>query len=151
MSDLIDKLTEDQKTAMRSKDASRLSAIRMIKSALQNAQIAKGPDAELSDADAAEILAREVRQRREAIEEARKAGREEIVQREEAGLAVVMGYLPQQLSRDEIIEEARKVIDELGAHGPSDRGRVMGRVMPAMRGRADGREVSSVVEALLSG
>lgn len=151
MSNLIDKLTEDQKTAMRSKDGLRLSAIRMVKSALQNAQIAKGPSVELNDTDTAEILAREVRQRREAIEEARKAGREEIVQKEEAGLAVVMGYLPQQLSRDEIIEEARKVIGELGARGPSDRGRVMGRMMPAVRGRADGREVSSVVEELLSG
>lgn len=150
MSTLLDRLMEDQKTAMRNRDQPRLSAIRMVRSALQNTQIAKGPNAELNDADAAEVLAREVRQRREAIEEARKADRQEIVRKEEIELAVVMEYLPQQLSRDEIVEEARTIIAEVGARSPADRGRVMGRLMPAMRGRADGREVSAVVEELLS-
>ena len=149
MTTLLDRLMEDQKTAMRNRDQPRLSAIRMVRSALQNAQIAKGK--ELEDSDASEILAREVRQRRESIEEARKADRQEIVRKEEVELAVVMEYLPQQLSRDEIVEEARTIIAEVGAHGPADRGRVMGRLMPAMRGRADGREVSAVVEELLSG
>jgi uncharacterized protein YqeY len=148
MSTLMDRLMEDQKNALRSKDQSRLSVIRMVRSALQNAQIAK--QGELTDAEAAEVLAREVRQRRETIEEARKAGRQEMLRKEETELAMVLEYLPKQLSREEITAEARKVIAEVGARGPADRGRVMGKLMPLMRGRADGRDVSAVVEDLLT-
>ena len=148
MTTLQDRLTEDQKAAMRARDQVRLEAIRMVRSALQNAEKAKG--SVLSDAEASETLAREVRQRREAIEEAEKAGRPEITEKERAGLAVVMAYMPEQLSRDGIADEARKMIAELGAKGPGDRGRVMGKLMPAVRGKADGREVSAVVEELLT-
>ena len=148
MTTLQERLSDDQKSAMRARNQLRLEAIRMVRSALQNAQKAKGED--LSDTETSEVLAREVRQRREAIEEARKADRPEIAEREEAGLSVVMDYLPEQLSRDDIVEEARKVIADVGARGPGDRGRVMGKLMPAVRGKADGREVSAVVEELLS-
>jgi hypothetical protein len=148
MTTLLERLTEDQKTAMRARDQQRLEAIRMVRSALLNAEKAKGKD--LDDTESAEVLGREVRQRREAIEEAQKANRPEIIEHEEAGLAIVMAYLPEQFSRDQILAEARKVIAELGAKGPGDRGRVMGKLMPAVRGKADGKEVSSVVEELLS-
>jgi uncharacterized protein YqeY len=148
MNTLLERLTEDQKTAMRARDQQRLEAIRMVRSALLNAEKAKGED--LSDTESAEVLGREVRQRREAIEEAQKANRSDISEREEAGLAIVMAYLPDQLSRDQILELAKKAISELGAKGPGDRGRVMGKLMPAVRGKADGKEVSSVVEELLS-
>lgn len=145
---MLERLTEDQKTAMRARDQQRLDAIRMVRSALLNAEKAKGKD--LDDTESSEVIAREVRQRREAIEEAQKANRPEIAEHEEAGLAIVMAYLPEQLSRDQILEEAKKAIGELGAKGPGDRGRVMGKLMPAVRGKADGKEVSSVVEELLS-
>ena len=145
---LGDRLTEDQKAAMRARDQIRLEAIRMVRSALQNAEKAKGGG--LSDAEASEVLAREVRQRREAIEEAQKASRPEIVEKEAAGLVVVMAYMPDQLSQDEIVDKAKMVIAELGAKGPGDRGRVMGKLMPAVRGKADGREVSAVVDDLLT-
>ncbi len=148
MSTLLERLTEDQKTAMRARDQQRLEAIRMVRSALLNAEKAKGKD--LDDTESSEVLAREVRQRREAIEEAQKANRPEIAEHEGVGLAIVMAYLPAQLSRDQILEEAKKAIAELGAKGPGDRGRVMGKLMPAVRGKADGKEVSSVVEELLS-
>lgn len=148
MTTLLERLTEDQKTAMRARDQQRLEAIRMVRSALLNAEKAKGKD--LDDTESSEVLAREVRQRREAIEEAQKANRPEIAEHEEAGLAIVMAYLPEQLSRDQILEEAKKAIAELGAKGPGDRGRVMGKLMPAVRGKTDGKEVSSVVEDLLS-
>ena len=148
MTTLLERLTEDQKTAMRARDQQRLEAIRMVRSALLNAEKAKGKD--LDDTESSEVLAREVRQRREAIEEAQKANRPEIAEHEEAGLAIVMAYLPEQLSRDQILEEAKKAIAELGAKGPGDRGRVMGKLMPAVRGKTDGKEVSSVVEELLS-
>ena len=145
---LGDRLTEDQKAAMRARDQIRLEAIRMVRSALQNAEKAKGGG--LSDAEASEVLAREVRQRREAIEEAQKASRPEIVEKEAAGLVVVMAYMPDQLSQDEIVDKAKMVIAELGAKGPGDRGRVMGKLMPTVRGKADGREVSTVVDDLLT-
>ena len=148
MTTLLERLTEDQKTAMRARDQQRLEAIRMVRSALLNAEKAKGKD--LDDTESSEVLAREVRQRREAIEEAQKANRPEIAEHEEAGLAIVMAYLPEQLSRDQILEEAKKAIAELGAKGPGDRGRVMGKLMPAVRGKTDGKELSSVVEELLS-
>lgn len=148
MTTLLERLTEDQKTAMRARDQQRLEAIRMVRSALLNAEKAKGKD--LDATESSEVIAREVRQRREAIEEAQKANRPEIAEREEAGLAIVMAYLPEQLSRDQILEEVKKAIAELGAKGPGDRGRVMGKLMPAVRGKADGKEVSSVVEELLS-
>ena len=148
MTTLLERLTEDQKTAMRARDQQRLEAIRMVRSALLNAEKAKGED--LSDTESAEVLGREVRQRREAIEEAQKANRPEIAEREKTGLAIVMAYLPEQLSREQILELAKKAITELGAKGPGDRGRVMGKLMPAVRGKADGKEVSSVVEELLS-
>ena len=148
MTTLLERLTEDQKTAMRARDQQRLDAIRMARSALLNAEKAKGKD--LDDTESSEVIAREVRQRREAIEEAQKANRPEIAEHEEAGLAIVMAYLPEQLSRDQILEEAKKAIAELAAKGPGDRGRVMGKLMPAVRGKADGKEVSSVVEELLS-
>jgi uncharacterized protein YqeY len=148
MTTLLERLTEDQKTAMRAKDSLRLDAIRMVRSALLNAQKAK--DGDLTDADGSEVLAREVRQRREAVEEGRKANRSDIVEREEAGLSVVMAYLPEQLSRDDIAEAVKKIIAEVGAKGAGDRGRVMGKLMPTVRGKADGREVSEIVEKLLS-
>ena len=122
----------------------------MIRSALQNARIAKGPDGAVDEAEAADVLAREARQRRESIEEFRKAGREETLAEQEEELAVVLSYLPQRLSREEIVEEARTLIAELGARGLGDRGRVMGALMPVMRGRADGRDVSDVVQELLT-
>ena len=150
MTELFDTLDSDMKQAMRDRDKTRLSAIRMIRSALQNALIAKGPDGSIDDAEAADVLAREARQRRESIEEFRKAGRDETIAEQEQELAVVLAYMPQRLSRDEIAEEARKLIADLGARGPGDRGRVMGAIMPVMRGRADGRDVADVVQELLA-
>lgn len=148
MATLDEKLMEDLKGAMRAHDERRVSAIRMVRNAIKNAEIDKrGP---LDDVAVAEILAREVRVRREAIEEARKAGRADVVEKEEAGLAIVLQYLPQQLSREEIAAEARKVIGELGARGPTDRGKVMGKLMPLLRGKAEGRLVNEVVSELLS-
>ena len=138
------------KQAMRDRDRPRLSAIRMMRSALQNAAIAKGPSATLDDTEAADVLAREARQRKESIDEFRKAGRDDGLADQETELAVVMAYLPERLSKEEITEEARKIIEDLGARSMTDRGRVMGALMPVMRGRADGRDVSEVVQQLLS-
>ena len=150
MPTIVEQLEQDMKQAMRDRDRPRLSAIRMMRSALQNAAIAKGPNVALEDTEAADVLAREARQRKESIDEFRKAGRDDGLEDQEAELAVVMSYLPERLSRDEIAEEAKRIIEDLGARSMADRGRVMGALMPAMRGRADGKDVSDVVQQLLS-
>ena len=143
MTELFDTLDSDMKQAMRDRDKTRLSAIRMIRSALQNALIAKGPDGSIDEAEAADVLAREARQRRESIEEFRKAGRDETIPEQEQELAVVLAYMPQRLSRDEIAEEARKLISELGARGSwrswSGHGRHhAGHAWPGRRARRGG-------------
>ena len=132
---------------MRSKDVGRLSTLRLLKASIQNAEIAKGQP--LEDADILVVLSREVRQRRESISEFRKGDRADLVEKEEAELAIILEYMPQQMSRDEIIAAARGVISEVGAQGPSDMGKVMGKLMPHLKGKADGKEVSSAVGELL--
>ena len=145
----MDQLLEDQRTAMKAKDETKLAAIRMIRSALQNAQIAKGAEEKLSEEDILAVLSKEVRQRREAIDEANKVDRSDIASREDAGLQVVLGYMPSQLSREDIVEEITKIIGDLGATGANDRGKVMGQAMKILNGRADGKSVAGIVDELL--
>ncbi len=144
---LKEKLQSDLLESMRSKDVGRLSTLRLLKASIQNAEIAKGQP--LEDADILVVLSREVRQRRESISEFRKGDRADLVEKEEAELAIILEYMPQQMSRDEIIAAARGVISEVGAQGPSDMGKVMGKLMPHLKGKADGKEVSSAVGELL--
>ena len=145
----MDQLLEDQRTAMKANDETKLAAIRMIRSALQNAQIAKGAEEKLSEEDILAVLSKEVRQRREAIDEANKVDRSDIASREDAGLQVVLGYMPSQLSREDIVEEITKIIGDLGATGANDRGKVMGQAMKILKGRADGKSVAGIVDELL--
>ena len=149
MTDIMDQLLEDQRTAMKAKDETKLAAIRMIRSALQNAQIAKGAEEKLSEEDILAVLSKEVRQRREAIDEANKVDRSDIASREDAGLQVVLGYMPSQFSREDIVEEITKIIGDLGATGANDRGKVMGQAMKILKGRADGKSVAGIVDELL--
>ena len=149
MTDIMDQLLEDQRIAMKAKDETKLAAIRMIRSALQNAQIAKGAEEKLSEEDILAVLSKEVRQRREAIDEAKKVDRSDIASREDAGLQVVLGYMPSQLSREDIVEEITKIIGDLGATGANDRGKVMGQAMKILKGRADGKSVAGIVDELL--
>ncbi len=133
---------------MRERDERRRSVLRMTLAALRNAKIAAGH--ELDDADAMGVLAKEAKRRRESIEEFRKAGRDDLVEKEEAELALLSPYLPQQLSREEIQTAARQIVQETGASGPKDIGKVMPVLMQQFHGRADGREVSEVVRELLA-
>ena len=144
---LKEQLSADLREAMRQRDDGRRDALRLALSALHNAEIAAG--AELDDAGVQAVLAKEAKQRRESIEEFRKGGRQDLVGKEEAELAVLSGYLPQQAERAEIIEAAKRVMAELGASGPKDIGKVMPVLMQQFRGRADGRDVNEVVRELL--
>ena len=146
---LKERFNNDLREALRSGDEHRKSALRMVLAALHNAEIeARG---ELDESAVLGVLAKEVKQRRESIEEFRKGGREDLVAREEAQLATIQPYLPQQMTREEIIEAARNVIAEVGARDPSDKGKVMPVLINQLRGRADGREINAVVTELLAG
>ncbi len=146
---LNEQIAADLKDAMRQRDARRRDVLRLTLAALHNAEIA-ARDA-LDEADVAKVLAREAKRRRESIEEFGKAGRQDLVEKEEAELAVLSPYLPKQLSREEITEAARQVIQETGASGPKELGKVMPVLMQQFRGRADGRTVNEVVRELLAG
>lgn len=111
------------------------------------AEIAR--QAKLTDNDILGIIAKEARQRQESIESFKQGNRPDLVAQEEAELAILQVYLPKQMSRDEIIVEARRVIVEVSAQGPSDKGKVMPKLMAQLKGRADGREINAVVTELL--
>jgi uncharacterized protein YqeY len=144
---LSERLGEDLKTAMRDGDAVRRSAIRLIRAAIKNAEIAQRKT--LDDEGVIDILAREVRQRKESITEFEKADRSDLVSKEQSELEIVLNYLPQQMSAEDIAAEARKVIEQMGARGPADKGKVMSVLAPALRGKADGREINEAVTKLL--
>jgi len=145
---LKQKLETDLKQAIRAKDNVRRSVIRLVMAAIKNAEIARR--AALDDADILGVIAKEVKQRHESIEAFRQGNRHDLVAQEEAELAILQEYLPQQLTREEIIAEARQVIAEVGAQGPGDKGKVMPKLIAQLKGRADGREINTVVTELLS-
>ncbi len=144
---LKEQLDADLRDAMRQADHTRRDTLRLALSALHNAQIAAGR--ELTDDDMLAVLAKEAKQRRESIAEFRKAGRGDLAGKEEAELAVLSSYLPQAVSRDEIVEAARRAVRETGASGPKDIGKVMPVLMQQLRGRAEGREINEVVREIL--
>jgi len=147
VSPLKQKLVDDLKQALRGGDTVRRSVIRLVMAAIKNAEIAR--QSSLDDADILGIIAKEVRQRRESIEAFKQGDRPDLVAQEEAELAILDGYLPQQMTREEILQAARKVIEEVGAQGPSDKGKVMPKLIAQLKGRADGREINAVVTELL--
>lgn len=105
----------------------------------------------LTDEEQLAVLTTEVKRRRETIADAEKARRPDLVSREQAELDVVLGYLPKQMSREEVTAAAQKIIAEVGAQGPQDTGKVMGKLMPQLKGKADGKMISEVVKQLLAG
>ena len=145
--DLKQKLGGDLKQAIRGGDKVRRSVIRLVMAAAKNAEIAR--QAPLDDTALLGIIAKEIRQRKESIEAFRLGKRDDLVAQEEAELAILQGYLPEQMTREEIIAEARQVIEEVGAEGLGDKGRVMPRLITQLKGRADGREINAVVTELL--
>jgi len=146
---LKDRLIEDMKAAMKAKEEGkvRLSVIRMARAALKNAEIDK--KMEFNDAQVIEVLARELKMRRDAMEEFSKAKRPDKVQELQDEVTILLEYLPQQLTEEEIRNIAREIIAETGAGGPSDLGKVMGKITPKTKGLADGKIVNQIVRELL--
>jgi len=145
----LEKFQEDLKEALKKGDNIRRDTIRLILSALNYSQIAKG--APLEEADFLAVLQKEATRRRESIEAFSKGNRPDLVAREEAELKVIKDYLPPALTQEEIIQAARQAIAESGAQGPRDMGKVMRLLLPQLKGRAGGQEVSIIVQGLLSG
>jgi uncharacterized protein len=147
------KLQEDLKEAIRNRDKRRKAVIRMALAAIANAEVEHSlqtGEAELDDSKVGAVLQKAAKQRRETIEELQGADRPELLTEEKAELAILEEYLPQQLSREEIAQEARQVIDEVGATSMRQMGPVMGRLMSKLEGRADGHVVNEVVRELLT-
>ena len=143
-----ERLQDDMKTAMRAKDQQRLDTIRMALAALKNMRIEKG--AELDEADAMAVLHKEAKRRRDAANEYRQVNRADLAEQEEAELAIIEAYLPQQLSADELRPQVQAIINEVGATGPGDMSKVMPVLMERFRGQADGRVLSQLTRELLS-
>ncbi|TMQ54106.1 MAG: GatB/YqeY domain-containing protein [Candidatus Eisenbacteria bacterium] len=143
------RIQADMTAAMKSRDADTLSTLRMLKSALMEAKTRKPRDASLSAEEEIEVLQRYVKKRREAIEEVRKAGREDLVEREEREIEVTRRYLPEAMGEEEVRAAVREAIAQTGAAGPKDMGKVMGAVMARVKGRAEGGLVSRLVKEAL--
>ncbi len=148
-SSLKKKLNDDLRQALRDGDSLRCSVIRMLLSAMNYSEIAK--QATLVDSDILGVIAKEIKQRKESIEAYKQANRPELAAKEEAEMAMLKAYMPEQMARDEIVSLASKVIAEVGAQGPRDKNKVMPKLMPMVKGKADGQEVNTVVNELLGG
>ena len=147
---LKETLTNDMKDAMRQRDTVKRDTIRLLLSAIGYEEKARRTDA-LDDDGVTQVLSKQAQQRRDSIEAYQKGERPDLVAKEEAELAIVVQYLPQPLTADEIAAIVQSAIADAGATGPQDMGKVMGRIMPQVRGRADGKQVSALVSQTLRG
>jgi uncharacterized protein YqeY len=141
-------LKADMKEAMKAKQADRLSTIRMLISSLKNKQIDVGHD--LSEKEITSVLATEAKKRREAAESYRSGGRDELADKEEAELLVIEGYLPKQLSEDEVADIVDQLIAQTGASTKSDMGKIMGPLMGRIKGQFDGSKAKNIVLSKLA-
>ena len=149
--DILQRIQADLTAAMKSKDADTLSTLRMLKTALMELKTRKPKDEALSPEEEIDVVQRYARKRREAIEEFRKLGREDLVASEEREIQVASRYLPQGLSEDEVRALVRAAVARTGAAGPKDMGKVIGAVMAEARGRVEGGTVSRLVREILAG
>ena len=148
---LQQRVDSDLKEAMRAKDVTKLGVLRMLKSALKYAAIAKsGAEAELSDAEAVQVIRKQAKQRQDSIESFEKGGRAELADKEKQELAILNTYLPQGMSPDELAKVVRETIVELGATSKAQMGAVMKALQTKVGGRADGKTLSAEVARQLS-
>ena len=147
---LAERIDVDLKDAMRAKDATRVSVLRMAKAALKNAAIEKsGADAQLTDAEGAQVIRKQVKQRQDSIESFEKGGRAELAAKEKEELSILQSYLPQQMSADELTKVVRETIAEVGATSRAQMGAVMKALQAKVAGRADGKTLSAEVQKQL--
>ena len=145
---LKERITEDMKQAMKAKDKLKLDAIRMVRGAIRNREIETQD--ELDDSGVLQVLANQIKRRKDSIEQFSDAGRTDLVERETEQLQALEIYMPQQISPEEIKELIDEVIAEVGASSMRDMGKVMSTIMPKVQGRADGKEVNQMVRERLA-
>lgn len=145
---LLERLNADMKEAMKKKEKEKLSVIRMVKSSIQNEQIKLGH--ELSEDESLTVLNRELKQRKDSLHEFEKAGRDDLVSKLRDEIAVLQLYMPKQLSEEEVTTIVKETIAEVGATSKADMGKVMGAIMPKVKGKADGGLVNRLVQQNLS-
>lgn len=146
---LKERIDADYKAAMKERNELQVSVLRLLRSAIHNAEIDKRRA--LSDDEILGVIQSEVRKRQESIDAFQQGGRQDLVERERAELAILQSYLPQALTRDELLALIQETVQQVGALSVRDMGKVMGALMPKVRGRADGREVSELVRQTLEG
>ncbi|NLE07692.1 MAG: GatB/YqeY domain-containing protein [Dehalococcoidales bacterium] len=148
MAGLKDKLNQEFRQAMKDHDELRRSVLRMVLAAVKNAEIDKRR--ELDDGEILGVLQKEVKQHNDSITAFEDGKRQDLADKEKAELKILEEYLPKQLSRDEIVAEARAIIEAEGAKGPGDKGKVMPKIIAKLKGKADGKIINEVVTELLN-
>ncbi|EZP76198.1 hypothetical protein H839_13014 [Parageobacillus genomosp. 1] len=146
---LLNRLNDDMKQAMKSREKEKLSVLRMLKAALQNEAIKLGKS-ELSEDEELTVLSRELKQRKDSLQEFENAGRADLVEKTKAEIEIVQSYMPKPLTEEELLEIVKQTIAEVGASSKADMGKVMGAIMPKVKGKADGSLVNKLVQQQLS-
>ena len=144
---LKQRIDHDAKKALKSKEALRLSVLRMLKSEIRYKEIDKG--SELSNDEVISVLSSSIKKRKDSIEQFEKGGRDDLVSKEKAELEVILGYMPEQLTEEKLSQIINQAIKEANATGPSDLGKVMKLIMPQVKGKADGKMVNQLVSSQL--
>ncbi|WP_299087781.1 GatB/YqeY domain-containing protein [uncultured Metabacillus sp.] len=146
---LLEQFNQDMKQAMKNKEKDKLAVIRMVKAALQNEAIKLG-NSELSEEEELTVLSRELKQRKDSLQEFKNANRLDLVEKTQAEIDVLVNYMPEQLSEEEVFEIVKQTISEVNASSKADMGKVMGALMPKVKGKADGSLVNKLVQQQLS-
>lgn len=160
---LFQKINDDMKQSLRDRQALKTSTLRLLISAIKYAEMKKqeaefhksGAVADraqmsLTDADILGVIAKEIKQREDSILAYKQGNRQDLVDKESSEMAILKTYMPQQMSRQEIVAEAQKTIIEVGAKGLGDKGKVMGKLVNKLKGKADGKDINDVVTDILS-
>jgi|MudIll2142460700_1097286.scaffolds.fasta_scaffold425279_1 hypothetical protein len=160
---LFQKINDDMKQSLRDRQALKTSTLRLLISAIKYAEmkkqeaefhksgaIADKAQMSLTDADILGVIAKEIKQREDSILAYKQGNRQDLVDKESSEMAILKTYMPQQMSRQEIVAEAQKTIIEVGAKGPGDKGKVMGKLVNKLKGKADGKDINDVVTDILS-
>lgn len=145
---LLERLNNDMKQAMKNKEKDKLSVIRMLKASIQNEALKQRQD--LTDDEELTVLSRELKQRKDSLQEFENAGRSDLVDKVRTELVYVEAYMPEQLSEEDISNIVKETIEEVNATSKADMGRVMGALMPKVKGKADGSLVNKLVQQHLS-
>lgn len=148
--ELIKQINQDYKEALKGQKTEEKNTLRLIRNAVEQKKIKKGKDNELKKVDVIELLKKQAQQREDSIKQYEEVGREELAEKEKKELKLIKKYLPEPLSEEEIKKKVAEVIDELGASGLEELGKVMGKVMPQLQGRADGERVKEIAKEKLS-